>query len=43
VFRGYADFEQVIVDCAEECEGLEFQITYDPNAFNAITIQNVYG
>lgn len=43
VFKGYADFEQVIMDCAEACEGLEFAITYDPNAFNAITIEEVYG
>lgn len=43
VFKGYADFEQVILDCAEACEGLEFAITYDPNAFNAITIEQVYG
>ena len=43
VFRGYADFAQVIMDCAEDCEGLEFLITYDPNAFNSITIEEVYG
>lgn len=43
VFKGYADFEQVIMDCAEACEGLEFMIKYDPAAFNAITIEQVYG
>lgn len=43
VFGGYADFEQVILDCAEACEGLEFAITYDPDAFNSITIEEVYG
>lgn len=43
VFRGYADFEQVIMDCAENCDDLEFAIKYDPNAFNAITIEEVYG
>lgn len=41
-FRGYADFEQVIMDCMEECGDLEFAIHYDPNAFNAITIEDVY-
>lgn len=41
-FRGYADFEQVIMDCAEACAGLEFKISYDPNAFNAITIEEVF-
>lgn len=43
VFRGYADFAEVIMDCAEACEGLEFAISYDPNAFNSITIEQVYG
>ena len=43
VFKGYADFEQVIMDCAEACEGLEFLITYDPAAFNTIVIEQVYG
>jgi hypothetical protein len=42
VFTGYAAFAQVIMDCAEACVGLEFEITYDPNAFNAITIENVF-
>jgi hypothetical protein len=43
VFRGYADFAQVVMDCAEACAGLEFAIKYDPNAFNSITIEEVYG
>jgi hypothetical protein len=42
VFRGYADFEQVIMDCAEACAGLEFLITYNDQAFNSITIEQVY-
>jgi hypothetical protein len=43
IFKGYADFEQVILDCAEECAGLEFAIAYDPAAFNSIIIEEVYG
>ena len=42
VFRGYADFEQLVMDCAEACEGLEFLISYDPDAFNSITVEEVY-
>lgn len=42
-FRGYADFEQVVLDCAEECLGLEMAVDYDPNAFNSIVIEEVYG
>lgn len=41
-FRGYADFEQVVMDCAEQVGALEFQVTYDPKKFNAITIDEVY-
>lgn len=41
-FRGYADFERVIMDCAEECSNLEFAIDYDPDEFNAISIVDVY-
>ena len=41
-FRGYADFEQVVMDCAEVCSNLEFEITYDDKAFNSITIENVF-
>lgn len=42
VFAGYADFEQTILDCAEECENLEFAIEYQPEAFNSISIKEVY-
>lgn len=43
LFKGYGDFAQVIMDCAEACAGLEFLIDYDPAAFNPITIMEVYG
>lgn len=41
-FRGYADFEQVVMDCFEAAQGLEFLVKYDPAAFNNITISEVY-
>lgn len=41
-FKGYADFERVIMDCAEACSSLEFAIEYDPKAFNTITILEVF-
>lgn len=41
-FRGYADFQQVVMDCAEHVGSLEFAVTYDPAKFNAITINEVY-
>jgi hypothetical protein len=30
------------MDCAEQVGALEFQVTYDPKKFNAITIDEVY-
>ena len=41
-FRGYADFEQVVMDCAEQVGSLEFAISYDPDDFNSIEIDEVY-
>lgn len=42
VFAGYGDFANTIMDCAEQCEGLEFEVTYDPGAFNSIVIEEVF-
>lgn len=42
VFTGYNDFANVILDAAEECDGLEFEIDYDPDSFNAISITDVF-
>lgn len=41
-FVNYSDFAEVVADCAEACEGLEFAIKYEPNAFNSISIEEVY-
>lgn len=41
-FRGYGDFDRVVMDCAEQVDALEFLVTYDPKKFNAITIDEVY-
>ena len=42
VFAGYQDFANVILDCAEACQNLEFEVDYDPDKFNSITINEVY-
>lgn len=41
-FRGYADFEQVVMDCEEQAVNLEFLVDYDPKKFNSISIGEVY-
>lgn len=42
VFAGYKHFANEILDAAEECESLEFEIDYDPNRFNSISITDVF-
>jgi hypothetical protein len=42
VFTGYSDFEQEILDAAEECESLEFEIEYDDSQFNSIVVTDVF-
>lgn len=42
VFTTFSQFADDILDCAEECEGLEFAVDYDDKAFNSISIREVY-
>lgn len=42
VFAGYADFANDILDAAEECEKLEFEVDYDNSRFNSISITDVF-
>lgn len=41
-FITFAQFADDILDCAEECENLEFAVDYDDKAFNSISIKEVY-
>lgn len=42
VFSNYSDFAEQILDVAEDCEGLEFEIEYDDSRFNSISILDVF-
>lgn len=42
VFQGYDDFSELILDIAEDIAQLEYDINYDPNKFNAISIEDVF-
>lgn len=42
VFEGYEAFADLILDLAEECQNIELEVDYDPEAFNSITINEVY-
>ena len=42
VFDGYNDFAQLVMDVAEDVAELEFEVDYDPEAFNAISVKDVF-
>ena len=42
VFEDYDQFNDLVLDLAEECEGLTFEVKYDPDAFNSISIVGVW-
>lgn len=42
IFENYDQFSDLVLDLAEECEGLEFEVEYDSKAFNSITIKDVW-
>lgn len=42
VFKGYNAFADLVMDIAEDISELEYDVAYDPDAFNSITILEVY-
>lgn len=42
VFEDYDQFSDLVLDLAEECEGLTFEVVYDPEGFNSISIKGVW-
>ena len=42
VFNGYAAFADLVMDIAEDISDLTYDVDYDPDAFNSITITEVY-
>lgn len=43
VFRNYSQFSDLVDDIMEDVDGeLEYQVEYDPDAFNSIRIKEVY-
>lgn len=42
-FNGYADFSDLVLDVFEEIENtLEYEVDYDPDAFQSISIKDVF-
>ena len=43
VFQSYSQFADLLLDVAEDCaDELEYKIKYDPDAFNSISIVEVF-
>lgn len=42
VFDGYAAFADLVLDIAEDIAELEYDVYYDPSAFNNISIEEVF-
>lgn len=42
IFENYDQFADLVLDLAEECENLEFEVEYNPDAFNSISIKDVW-
>lgn len=42
IFKGYSEFADLVMDIAEDISELEYDVDYDPDAFNSITIAEVY-
>lgn len=43
VFRSYAQFAELVMDIMEDIDGyLEYEVEYDPDAFNSISIKDVF-
>ena len=42
IFEDYDQFSDLVLDLAEECESLTFEVEYDPEGFNSISIKGVW-
>lgn len=42
IFEDYDQFEELVLDIAEDIAELEYDVDYDPDAFNSISIEEVY-
>lgn len=41
-FESYSQFNELVLDIAEDVADLEYQVAYDPDAFNSIGIEDVF-
>lgn len=41
-FNSYSQFAELVMDIAEDISELEYSVEYDPDAFNSISIEEVF-
>lgn len=41
-FESYSQFNELVLDIAEDVADLEYEVEYDPNGFNNISIKDVF-
>lgn len=42
VFDSYSQFAELVLDIAEDIQELQYEVEYDPKAFNSISIKDVF-
>lgn len=42
IFQGYSKFADLVMDIAEDVSELEYDVIYDPDEFNSVSIDEVY-
>lgn len=42
IFQGYSKFADLVMDIAEDVSELEYDVSYDPDEFNSVSIDEVY-
>lgn len=42
VFNGYSDLAELIMDIAEDISDLEYEVDYNPDEFNSVSISEVF-
>lgn len=42
IFESYSQFAELVLDIADDISELEYDVEYDPDAFNNISIEEVY-
>ena len=42
VFESYSQFADLVLDIADDISELEYDVEYDPDAFNSISVEEVY-